>query len=326
MHKLLRLVLFAGLVLPGARASSQFHNDKPKFDCGTVTSRGSGSWTYEDFGYGFRFELPSSWIGGQNSIHEPSGPRSFLVEALFAASDPKLHPSEGARRGPTETINGLDWTALTWPDGGIGSYTYRDGVMVEFVAGPIRIGSDSSVPPESLAALKQIQSSFTFFDDPYRLDRQLAALKVGQKLGGLTITRIVPGAGGFDHPMMTVEFAGQLTLTGHVVLPSPTMGGGWSGYFMADLDSESRSVVPQLKCPVEGLDRVTEWTFGVGFTNQQFTNQQFAQVPSISGNHAWYDAEATVVVGNVSTVFGNGGMNPGISARLLKVIRKKETQ
>ena len=140
-----------------------------------------------------------------------------------------------------------------WPDGMIGSYTYRDGVMVEFVTSPIRLGNDLAVPPESLAALKQIQSSFTFFDDPYRTDRQLAALKVGQKLGGLTVTRIVPGAGGSDHPIATLKFAGQLTLTGHVVLPSPTMGGGWGGYFMADLDGESRSVVPQLKCPVEGL-------------------------------------------------------------------------
>src|SRR5271157_919387 len=326
MRKLLSLVLFAGVVVPSARASSDLYNDKPKFDCGTVTSSGSGRWTYEDFGYGFRFELPSDRVGGQNSIHEPSGPRSFRLEQLFAPSDPNLHPSDGARLGPTESINGLNWTALAWPDGMIGSYTYRDGVMVEFVTSPIRLGSNLAVPPESLAALKQIQSSFTFFDDPYRTDRQLAALKVGQKLGGLTVTRIVPGAGGSDHPIATLKFAGQLTLTGHVVLPSPTMGGGWGGYFMADLDGESRSVVPQLKCPVEGLASVTEWTFGVSFANQQFTNQQFAQVPSIKGNHAWYDVEATVVVDNASETFGNGGMYPEISARLVKVIRKKETQ
>lgn len=327
MHKLLSLVFFAGLVLSGARAFSQHYSygDKPKFDCGTVISSGSGSWTYEDFGYGFRFELPSGWLGGQDSIHEPSGPQHFLMEQLFATSDPKLHLSEGARMGATETINGLNWTALTWPDDRIGSYTYRDGVMVEFVASKIRLGSNVAVPPESLAALKEVQSSFTFIDGPYRTDRQLAALKVGQKLGGLTVTRIVPGAGGFDHPLATVKFAGQLTLTGNVVLPSPSMGGGWSPYFMY-LDNESRSLVPQLKCPVEGLAPDGEWTFRIDFTNQEFTNQQFAQVPSISGSHAWYDAEATVVVDHVSEAFGNGGMKPQVSARLVRVLRKKETQ
>ena len=36
--------------------------------------------------------------------------------------------------------------------------------------------------------------------------------------------------------------------------------------------------------------------------------------------------EATVVVDKASETFGNGGMYPEISARLVKVIRKKETQ
>ena len=286
MHKLLGVVLFAVLLLFSTRVWSQIpssYNDQREWSCGSATSSSSVSLIYEDFGYGFRFQAPSGWVGGLGSIHEPSGPLSVHMEQIFAASDPKLYLSEGAKPGATETINGLNWTGLTWADGSIGSYTYHDGVTVEFMTSPIRLGSNLAVPPESLAALKQIQSSFTFFDDPYRLDWQLAALKVGQKLGGLTVTRIAHGAGGVEHPIATVRFAGQLALTGHVVLPSPTMGGGWSPYFMADLDSESRSVMPQLKCPVEGLGPVTEWAFGIHLTNQDFTNRQFANVPSISG-------------------------------------------
>ena len=253
-------------------------------------------------------------------------PTTFCWSRFLALSDPNLHPPPGERRGPTEVINGQNWTALTSRTGSIGSYTHRDGVMVEFFGiSPVRTGSNVTVPPESLAALKEVQSSFTFIDGPYRTDRQLAALKVGQKLGGLTVTRIVPGAGGFDHPLATVKFAGQLTLTGNVVLPSPSMGGGWGPYFMY-LDNESRSLVPQLKCPVEGLAPDSEWTFRVDFTNQEFTNQQFAKVPSISGAHAEYDADAAVVVDNVSEAFGNGGMKPQVSARLVRVLRKEETQ
>ena len=85
MHKLFGFVFFAALVLPGARAFSQNYNDNRKWDCGAVTPSSSGRWAYEDFGYGFRFELPSGWLGGQNSVHEASSPHHFLLEQVFGA-------------------------------------------------------------------------------------------------------------------------------------------------------------------------------------------------------------------------------------------------
>jgi hypothetical protein len=323
MHKPLSLVIFAGLMLTCVSSSAQGSNIELEFDCGTIAPNGSGAMVYQDFGRGFRFEFPGDWKGSKLFLSSPGTAAEILVNPMIASSDPKFYVTEPAKPIGSETINGLTWTTLTWERGGRGYYKYSHGLAIEFFVSAF--GKNKAVDPAALAALHQVLSTFTFFDDPYRLDRQLAALKVGQKLGDLTITRINPGAGGFEHPLATVKFAGQLTLTGNVVLPSPSMGGGWSPYFMY-LDNESRSLVPQLKCPVESLAPDSEWTFRVDFTNQEFTNQQFAQVPSISGSHAWYDAEATVVVDHVSEAFGNGGMKPQVSARLVRVLRKKETQ
>ena len=319
LYRLLGFLLLSALIMPDTRAA-QLGTDNTKFDCGAITS--TGTLSYEDVGYGFRFELPPGWVGGQNSIHESSWSKYFFLQALFVSA-PKSY-LRGAVTGPTETIHGLNWTALSWSDGKIGSYTYHDGVTVTFVGSAIRGEAKAGVPDELLAALKQMQSSFTFFDDPYRLDRQLANLKAGQKLGDLTITEIVPRPGAFGHPTTTVKFAGQLAVSGQVVLPAPNVPGVWIPYSATDFDAASRAALPQLNCPVEGVAAASGWTLGIEFTNQKFTNQQFANVPFMTGRHPWYSADATMTVDDVTAVFGNGAVQPAISARLVKVIRKDD--
>jgi hypothetical protein len=322
MNKLLSLVILAALVLTCVSSSAQDSKVEAEFDCGTIAPNGSGAMVYEDFSHGFRFEFPGDWKGGEMFLHGPDTAAQIMVTALTASSDPKSYATEPAKPTGSETIHGLTWTALTWQNGGSSYYTYTHSVAIELFAPAF--GKNKALATDALAALQQVLSTFTFFDDPYRLDRQLAALEVGQKLGDLTITRVIPGAGGFEHPLATVEFAGQLTITGDMVLPSPTMLGGWGPYRLYP-DDQTRQSIPHLKCPVENLVSVTKNTFAVGFTDQQFTNQQFAQVPSISGNHTWYEAETTVVIDKVAQDFSPlGETSPGILGNLVKVISKKE--
>ncbi len=320
--RILSLLLLGALILPSAYAASQANSDKSKFDCGTVTPTGAGNLSYEDFGYGFRFELPAGWAGEQNIIHQPSWTQYFFLKPLFVA-EPKIDLA-GATTGPTETIHGLNWTALSWPDGRIGSYTFRDGVLVTFMGNAVRVDGKSEASAELLAALKQMQSSFTFFEDPYRLDRQVAGLKVGQKLGDLTISEIATGAGRPNHSTATVKLAGQLTVMGQVVLPELWLKMVWRPYYVTDFDTATRAALPQLNCPVEGVAAASGWTLAIEFTNQRFTNQQFANVQFMAGMHPWYFADATMTVDDVTAVFGNGAVQPSISASLIKVLRKNE--
>ncbi len=324
MRQSARLAVFALLILAGASISAQGFKSEREFDCGTIARNSSGAMLYQEFSLGFQFEFPADWQGNSQFLRGPEESSEILLNPLIAGSDPKFYVKEPAKPTGIETINGLTWTTLTWQNGGRGYYTYSHNVAIELFAPAFGLGKNNPVNPDALAALQQILSTFTFFDDPYRLDRQLGALKVGQRFGDLTITRIIPSVGGFDHPLATIEFAGQLTITGHIVLPSPTMLGGWGPYTLYPED-ESRSAIPRLKCPVENLVDVTRNTVGVGISNQEFTNQQFARVPSISGNHAWYEAETTVVVDRITQdFFAADETNPSISARLVKVISKKE--
>ncbi len=322
MHEVLNFVILSALMLTCVSTSAQDFKSEPEFDCGTITSNELGTVVYKDYSHGFSFELPENWMGNRLFLRGPAEAAQILVNPMIANSDPKFYVTEPAKPTGSETINGLTWTALTWDQGGRGYYIYSHGVAIEFFAAAF--GKKKTVDPSALAALQQVLSTFTFFDDPYRIDRQLDGLRVGQKLGDLTITRIIPGAGGFEHPLATVEFAGQLTISGDMVLPSPTMGGGWSPYQLYP-DDQTRQSMPHFKCPIENLVSITKNTVGVGLRNQQFTNEQFARVPSIRRSHLWYEAETTIVVDKIAQNFSYlGETSPGILAKLVRVISKKE--
>jgi len=248
-------------------------------------------------------------MGRKIELADPAGSSSIIVDSLFATSNPRFYVSGGARVTGAQAINGLEWTALAWPDGRRGYYAYRDGVAIEFVA--MAYGKRRAPSAAALATLTQILSSFSFVDDRSRLDRQLAALRTGQKLGGLTIERIVPGTGGFGGTVGRIEFAGRLTLTGNVHLEGTLRSS--SGYFFDSLDNASRPLIPHVGCPEETAGPPS---VQIKFSNQDFAEQQF-------GKHAWYNGKATVVVDNFSETFYNGGAGAFISARLVAVIDKK---
>jgi len=300
-------VVFIALLLTPFWAGSQTPPLTP-FDCGRISgSQSGGPGSYYDSALGFQFDFPANWKGNQIKLWDQNDEFSnIIISPLFKAHDPKPYISDGARVTGTKAINGLEWTLLEWPNGETGYYTYRDRVAIEFVANTTsRTGMKPL--PGVLAALDQVISSFRFVDEPFRMDHQIAALKLGQKLGGLTLKNITLEAGGAK-----VEFAGSLTLTGIVTLES-TMGGSTSGYIITDLDKGIVSQIPQLTCPFEYPNKSI--LLRVTFANQEFAERQF-------GKRNYYEGEATVVVDRINEMFGNSATQPSITARLVEVLDK----
>ena len=283
---------------------------EPKtFDCGRIgVSSSPGRQSYYDVTHGFRFEFPADWTGSQVTLGDPNY-NTIVINPLFAERDPKFYTSESGKVVGIRTVNGLEWTALSWPDGRRGYYSYRNGVAIEFVAMPWnRNRTGPMVSGNALGALDQIVSSFAFVDEPSRLDRQLKALKAGQKLGGLTVKSVLRGTGGFNGTTGTIEFTGRLVLTGTVTVESTPRS--TSGYFVYDLDPASFAKVPQLSCPFREADN--PYLIQIYFTNQSFAEQQF-------GKNDWYEGKATVVLDKFSEAFYNGGTGAWIRATLVQV-------
>jgi hypothetical protein len=304
MPKAFTFAVLSGFLLILSGASAQTPKEEA-FDCGTIRLSPSGnSMTYVDLGRGFSFEFPSEWIGRQTGLYNPGNNTSIGVYGLHAASDPRLYVSGGAKVTGTKVVNGRAWTALTWPGKQrSGYYIYADGLAVEFLAD----GENPSAA--SLVALTQILSSFSFVDGDFRLDRQLAALHTGQKMGNLTIERIVPGTGEPDGIVAQIEFSGQLTLKGEIVSESSMNSGPGPYHFY--IDSESASLIPQLKCPVYSTA-----PFQIGFNNQDFAEQQLGK-RKLGDND--YEAEATVIVDDLSETFYYISIGAGAHARLAAI-------
>lgn len=328
MRSNLIVAIIVLLLASGTHSAAQYSNDVYKFDCGSITPIGSGVSVYQDFEHGVRFELPTGWVGDNGGLGRRGSPGRIFVQALFSTKDARQQLAKGTAAAGIERSNGLNWMRVTFTDirrGQEGYLLEHDGMLVQVAAQAVA-SKDGMIPPATAAVVKQILSTFSFTEDPYRVDRQLAALKPGDKLGELTVKRVVYGAGGFDRPYATIEFAGHLTLSGDVVLPSPGMLGSWAPYSMS-LDDASRPLLPELKCPVEGLAQRYPWKYALSFSNQEFVNQQFGRFPSISAPHVWYEAEAAVVVNDVTARFSDAAaMTPEWSARLVKVLSKKEPQ
>jgi hypothetical protein len=202
-------------------------------------------------------------------------------------------------------VHGIVWTKLHWPDGGIGYYAFRNGIAIEFAA--LTVPRNNPPSAQTVAVLNQVLSSFEFADGPLRLDHRIAALKSGQRIGGLTIRTVLPGAVGFGRTTGIIEFSGQLTLTGNVEIDTTNLGSS-SGYYINEIEQPDRSTVPTLDCPLDGSapsdPRIT-------FSNQKSVEREFAKRDGIEGI-------ATVVVDHLKIAFYNGV--PGsITARVISV-------
>jgi hypothetical protein len=203
------------------------------------------------------------------------------------------------------SVHGIVWTKLHWPDGGIGYYAFRNGIAIEFAA--LTVPRNNPPSAQTVAVLNQVLSSFEFADGPLRLDHRIAALKSGQRIGGLTIRTVLPGAVGFGHTTGTIEFSGQLTLTGNVEIDR-TMLGGSSGYYIDGIDETGRSTIPMLDCPLKGSAASDPH---ITFSNQGFAEREFGKRDGIEGG-------ATVVIDRLKIAFYNGV--PGaMTARLISV-------
>jgi hypothetical protein len=302
--------LLVGFVLAASTLTAQTNQPRKTFDCGIIgPSPSSGLQSYFDFKHGFHFEFPSDWKGDKLLLTKSGEAyNQILISSLFAAHDPKLYTSGHAQEIGAKAIGGHEWTALRWPDGRRGYYAYREGLAIEFVA-ETRTKAGWSPSPEVLTALDGILSSFTI-DDASRLDRRIAALRPGDKLGSLTVRHVVPGTLKTVGPIKKIEFSGQLTLKGTVMIESTMRA--TSGYYIALLDKSNRSQIP-LICPcVDSGD----FTLNVYFSNQKFAGQQFVS-----------DAvTATVVVDRITETFYYASEGASVTARLVTVLNQHESE
>jgi hypothetical protein len=90
------------------------------------------------------------------------------------------------------------------------------------------------------------------------------------------------------------------------------MNSGPSPYHF-DIDTESASLIPQLKCPAYSTAPL-----GMNFDNPDFADQQLGKRKNGDND---YDASATVIVDNLSETFSYISIGAGTSARLAAIIR-----
>ncbi len=355
IYEAFTFAIIAGSLLHSPRTCAQVvPNLDGTFDCGTISVSPSGeAKMYNDLGLGFRFEFPLGWEGLQSrvtniaddpcAIHCPDYfrdgfcrehcPSHISVTALLSAVDPRIYVTRGGKATGKELINGLHWTTFTLPDGASGYYCYHDGVAVQFETS---VGVEKNLVPSDwvLAGLEQIVKSFSFTDGATRVDRQLAAFKVGQKLGNLTVKRIHSETDRLGGVVTRVEFSGRLTLTGFLKIAS-TMNSP-SSYSFLPFETESLHRMPLLKCPVADPGKLPPADESCAWPTQcppakprdfiypveiHFSNQKFAELQS--GNVHSDEAQGSIVVDNLTETFSSAGVRPSIKARLITFKEKQ---
>lgn len=192
----------------------------------------SGTKSFEDDLTGIRFEYPAylglnaSWLNFDNP---PCGkPFSFGGDIQIRVSLPAkyvvpFYGDPGAVTIETRELKGLDWRHYrTQSDARFCTFAHDEQVCI--------FAADTSpkhmLPEAAVEAMRTIEGSFIFTDPQNRMDTKIAAMKVGDKVGYLTIRRVVTRAMARRDPKMylagryesfgEVDFAGTLKLTGSI--------------------------------------------------------------------------------------------------------------
>ena len=274
---------------------------------------------YEDIKSGYRFQFPSVFkqsrfnglYYGDTELHNPNTGDSIYVYSSFVPWDPQAFLASAATLHASvhhEVINGRKWVSLT-AQGMRAYYVYEKGEAVLLqVSSP---SPDHAVSPEDLQAMKQITTTFAFTDPSLTTHSKIAAVKAGDKFGGLVVNRVTLGAigkgnrriGNWPAVFDEIDFTGKLIIAG-TPANDATMNSGprWTIY----IDPPNISQLPQVGYPY-GIDQCQ-----IDLKNDEFAQQQL-QI------HFQEADRVTAVIDHVSQYFPGGHVPPTFSANLVRI-------
>ncbi len=266
---------------------------------------------------GFQFQFPSYLSeNGNNEVRDQQNNFSILIDVFFSPAKPDI-PSLGLIASTsTVIVNGLPWTKFAerntykgtgWFEGS-GYFVSQGGVTIELSE---EVGSyiPTSAPPvladRDAQAVNDILSTFAFTNPSLRLDHEIGAVKVGDKYGSLTVSRVITGKAG------EIDFTGQLTLIGTFdaeVQPTGDGMGQGQVYYFGNLDLASVSRLPQIGQPVA----YNEYSpLLIYLDNQDLASQFGSQVSYPLANdqdlHFFSNETSTIVIDGLQEVYYSEG-------------------
>lgn len=167
-----------------------------------------------------------------------------------------------------------------------------------------------------IRTMHEMESTLVFAGVSDRLDSKIAAVKVGERFGSLTVRRVLT-MGMKDRSTNSDEgyygkiyFTGTLTLVGEIDNVG-TMNSGSHWVFLPD--SEKGPPIP-FDLGKDLLDRLE-------FNNGSFVNDQMSRIPQSPQGPA-VEPEITIVVRNVAAIFYPQGGESHVSADLVSMVAR----
>jgi len=279
-----------------------------------------GFMSYVDSEDGFRLEYPSYIeCREQLEFRDPPSPTMIALNLVLSSEDPKtylevLRNLHGSFH--REELNRVRWIVYRTSSDSIGYYIYRDHIAIDIEGIPI--GATKKVSDEELRAIRTMASTLEFTRLSERMDYKIAALKVGDRFGKLTVQKVITRAAAdgnrrkyWQNPLGEVDFAGAVKLTG-VLGNNQTMNSG-PYYVISTFDSPSYSRLPQIG---HSFDFSQDHSFQVHLTNEDFVARTIRKLPS---SDLATGLPLTIAVDHLNEVFYPGGGAPDMTARLLRV-------
>jgi hypothetical protein len=276
-----------------------------------------GMMSYEDREDGFRLDYPSLLQCRQLLIfRDPPSPTMIALYLVFSSDDPKTYLQTLAHLHGSmsvQEINGITWITYRTSSGAVGYYIYRDYEAVDIEGVPSVV--TKTVSEAEVQAIRKMASHFAFSDPSTRMDAKIAMLKVGDRFGKLTVSRVVTRAKANgnrkeyrENPLGEVDFRGTLTLTG-TLENNQTMNSG-PDYAISAFDSGSYSELPQVGY---SFDFSGDDYFQIHLRNED-------KVEDTLQKHKPRDEQVTILVNELKEVFYPGGGAPWVTAELLKIV------
>lgn len=232
-------------------------------DCSKLPPPSQGIKTFEDDLTGIRFDYPAYLTLDETdlSFKDPPCGKPFTVAPgiRIEVSLPENYrePFYADRSGltiETKTLNGLEWKHYTAASD-VRMCTIANGEQVCILAADDTL-QQRRVPEAAIEAMNKIEASFAFTDPAKRMDAKIAALKAGERVGTLTVRRVVTRAmirkdpkkyeAGNYESFGEVDFDGEVTVDG-AIEDIGTMNS--RGQFRIFPDSDNG---PQLPLDVDG--------------------------------------------------------------------------
>jgi len=273
--------------------------------------------TYENRDDGFQLKYPSFLQFNGLEFRNLGGDDFITIYVSVASANPKPYLKLGKNMPVSvkkQTFNHLNWVNYSY-SGGARYCAYRNYELL-CIEGTAVGAPGKQLSRVVLATMQEIESTLIFTDVSFRMDSKIAALKIGDRFGSLSVGRVVTRsmADGnrkkyWENPFGEVDFNGSLTLTGYIENnQSMNSGPDW----VIGPDSESCASLPQVghlidfdKC--QGIE--------IHFNNEDFVNQQV--------NRYRDGKQFTVVVSNLSEIYYPAGGPPYVRADLVRIVENR---